>query len=97
MTRLSIVLLLALLGSALTLVKTSYESRRLFAALDSARAEARELDVEFERLDAERRAQGTHLRVEQVAREQLKMRSATPAVTTYVTDPAVPTAAEAAR
>jgi cell division protein FtsL len=35
--------------------------------------------------------------VEQVAREQLKMRSATPAVTTYVTDPVVPTAAEAAR
>jgi cell division protein FtsL len=95
MTRVNILLLLALLASSLVLVKTSYESRRLFAALDRARAEARELDAEFERLDAERRAQATHLRVEKVAREQLKMRSATPAVTTYVADPAV-TAAPAA-
>ncbi len=89
MTRLNILLLLALLGSSMAVVKTSYESRRLFAELDRARAEARELDVEFERLDAERRAQATHLRVEKLAREQLQMRGATPAVTTYVADPAV--------
>jgi cell division protein FtsL len=92
MTRLNLLLLLVLLASSLVLVKTSYESRRLFAAVDSARVDARELDAEFERLDAERRAQATHLRVEKVAREQLKMRSATPAVTTYVLDPAAPEA-----
>ncbi len=90
MTRLNLLLLLALLVSSLVLVKTSYESRRLFAALDRARAEARELELDYERLDAERRAQATHLRVEKVAREQLKMRGATPAVTTYVADPADP-------
>jgi len=95
MTRLNLLLLLVLLASSLVLVKTSYESRRLFAAVDSARVDARELDAEFERLDAERRAQATHLRVEKVAREQLKMRSATPAVTTYVVDSAVPAAAAA--
>ena len=32
--------------------------------------------------------QATHLRVEKTAREKLQMRTATPAVTTYVTDPA---------
>jgi cell division protein FtsL len=84
MTRLNIVLLVALLASCLYLVKTSYESRRLFAALDRARAEERTLDTEFERLQVDKRAQATPLRVERVAREKLQMRNATAAVTEYV-------------
>ncbi len=86
MTKLNLLLLVLLLGSALLLVRTSYEGRRLFAALDRARNEEQTLDTEFKRLDAERQAQATHLRVEKVAREKLKMRSATPAVTQYVND-----------
>ena len=88
MSKLAILLLVALLGSCLLLVNTSHESRRLFAALDAARGDASELEAEFKRLDTERRAQATHLRVERVARERLQMRSATPAVTTYVFDSA---------
>ena len=65
---------------------TAYESRRVFAALDQARREALKLDAEFQRLEAERQAQATHLRVEKVAREKLRMRTATPAVTAYVPD-----------
>ena len=83
-------LVAALLASCLLLVKTSYESRQLFAALDSARAEQRQLDAEYKRLDAEAQAQSTHLRVERTARERLQMRTATPGVTTYVVDPADP-------
>jgi cell division protein FtsL len=90
MSKLNAVLLLALLASCLFLVNTAYESRRLFAALDKARAERRQLDAEFKRLDAEAQAQATHLRVEKVAREKLRMRTASPAVTDYVTDPAAP-------
>ena len=86
MSRVNILLLAALLASALVLVKTSYESRRAFAALDRARAEQRQLDAEFKRLDAERQAQATNSRVERVARDRLKMRTATPAVTAYVQD-----------
>jgi cell division protein FtsL len=86
-TRLNLLLLVLLLGSALMLVKTAYDSRRLFTALDRARAEQQRLDTEFRRLDAERQAQATHLRVEKVAREKLQMRTATPAVTQFVTDP----------
>ena len=86
-------LVAALLASCLLLVKTSYESRQLFSALDSARAEQRQLDAEFERLDAEAQAQSTHLRVERTARERLQMRTATPAVTAYVVDPLVPAVA----
>jgi len=87
-TRVNLLLLAALLASCLYLVKTSYESRRLFHALDRARVEQSQLDTEFKRLDAERQAQATHLRVEKVAREKLRMRTATPAVTQYVVDEA---------
>jgi len=85
-TRVNLLLLAALLASCLYLVKTAYESRRLFHALDRARIEQTRLDTEFKRLEAERQAQATHLRVEKVAREKLRMRTATPAVTQYVVD-----------
>ena len=84
MTRLNLVLLIAVLASALYLVRTQYESRRLFTEIDRAAADARKLEIENERLQVERRAQATPLRVEKVAKEQLQMRSATPAITQYV-------------
>jgi cell division protein FtsL len=84
MTRLNLLLLVVLVASSLYLVKTAYESRRLFAELDRASNEARTLEVEYKRLEAERQAQATNLRVERVAREKLAMRTATPAVTQYV-------------
>lgn len=87
MTRLNLLLTLALLASALYLVRTAYESRRLFAELDRSRNEAARLDTEYKRLEAERQAAATHLRVERTAREKLAMRTATPAVTVYVNEP----------
>ncbi len=84
--RLLVVMVLALLGSSLLLVHTSYESRRVFAELDRARAEQRRLDAEFKRLDAEAQAQATHLRVEKVAREKLRMRTPLPGVIERVDD-----------
>ncbi len=86
--KLNLLLIAALLGSSLLLVRTAYESRQLFAALDAARVEQKQLDAEYKRLDAEAQAQGTHLRVERTARERLQMRTATPGVTTYVYDSA---------
>jgi cell division protein FtsL len=91
MTRLNVVLLLALLASAFYLVRMSYDARRLFSQLDRAQAEARLLDSDHERLLAERQAQATPLRVERAAREKLGMRTATPAVTHYL-DAAAPSA-----
>jgi cell division protein FtsL len=89
MTRLNLVLLLALLASALYLVRVQYESRRLFTEIDKATSEARRLEIEHERLQAERGAQATPLRVEKLAKEQLHMRTATPAITQYVPAPAM--------
>lgn len=85
MTRLNLMLLLAVLVSALYLVHTQYESRSLFVELDRANTLARKLVVENERLQVERRTQATPLRVEKLAKEQLQMRSSSPAITQYVT------------
>jgi cell division protein FtsL len=87
MNRLNALVLVALVASSLVLVKSAYDARRLFGELDRERAEQKRLERDRERLEAERQAQATHLRVEQVAREKLAMRSATPAVTQYVSDP----------
>lgn len=85
MTRLNLVLLVAVLVSALYLVRTQYESRRLFVELEKTTALSRQLESDKERLQVEKRAQATPLRVEQISRERLQMRSATPAITQYVT------------
>ena len=84
MTRLNLVLLLAVLVSALYLVRTQYESRSLTTDLDKATSEARKLETDLERLQVEKRAQATSLRVEKLAKEQLQMRTASPAITQYV-------------
>ena len=84
MTRINLLLLLTILASAIYLVRTQYDSRRLFTEFDRARSEAHKLELERERLDLERRAQATPLRVEKIAREQLNMRTITPAISQYV-------------
>jgi cell division protein FtsL len=84
------VLLLAVLVSALYLVGVQYESRRLVTALDKARSVALQLVAENERLQVEKRAQATPLRVEQLAKAKLQMRTVTPAITHYVSYKADP-------
>jgi cell division protein FtsL len=63
-------------------VRISYESRRLFAEIEHEHGTERQLESDRRRLEAERQAQATHLRVERAAREKLAMRAATPANTT---------------
>jgi cell division protein FtsL len=94
MTRVQLVLTATLSASALWLVHSAHEGRRLFAAVEQARREAQALQAETQRLQAERQAQATHLRVERLAREKLRMRAATPAVTEYVVDGAAATGGE---
>ena len=84
MIRLNLVLLVAVVVSALYLVCMQFESRQLFVELDKAVAESRRLATDHERLQVEKRAQATPLRVEKLARDQLLMRTATPAITLYV-------------
>jgi cell division protein FtsL len=64
MTRVNALLLLAVMCSALYLVRTQYESRRLYTELYRAKSQAQRLENEYDRLDIERGAQATPLRVE---------------------------------
>jgi cell division protein FtsL len=68
-------------------VQSTHESRRVFSALDKAKKDEQQLAAEYKRLDAERQAQATHRLVQQVAKDKLRMRSATPDVMAYVVDP----------
>ena len=74
MLRLNLVLLLAVMASAIFLVHNQYESRRLA--------------TEQQRLQVEKRAQATPQRIEVMARERLQMKPATPAIAQYVNDDA---------
>ncbi|WP_293999124.1 cell division protein FtsL [Sphaerotilus sp.] len=85
MTRLNILLLLGVIASALYLVQVSYETRRQFISLERERNQSQRLEQDADKLRVLLRTQATHLRVEQVAREQLQMAVATPAVTQYLT------------
>ncbi|MCV2356741.1 MULTISPECIES: cell division protein FtsL [Roseateles] len=94
--RLNFVLLLIVLGSGMVLVRSAYEARRLFTEVDRAQAEGRRLEADSQRLQAERHAQATNLRVEQVARERLKMRAISPNVIQTAEDHAAAAAASKA-
>lgn len=83
MNRINLLLLAALIGSSLYLVKMANEERRLFAATEKAKTEASRLKNEEIRLMAEREEQATHLRIDRVARERLNMQTITPAMTFY--------------
>lgn len=84
MIRINLVLVVAVVASALVLVHTQYQSRKLFADNEKANSEARRLDIERERLSVEQRAQSVPIRVERLAKDQLTMRGTTPAITRYV-------------
>ena len=84
MIRLNLVLLLAVLASALYLVSVQYESRRLFSDLDKARSQARRIETDNERLQVEKRDQANPSRIEKLAQERLQMRLVTPAITHYM-------------
>ena len=85
MIRLNIMLLVAVLASALYLVHTQYESRRLFTELHRATNEARNLETEYQRLQVELRAQSSPSRIESLAVAQ-GLQGASPAITHYVRD-----------
>ena len=85
MTRINLLLIVAVLGSAFWLVQVQYRSRVLYSAIYQAEKEARQLEINRERLEAELRTQGAAGRVERTARERMQMRTPTPAITQYVT------------
>jgi len=87
MTRLNLVLLIAVVVSAMYLVHSQYETRRLFVEHEKTLKEAAQLEIALERLPVEQQAKATPLRVARLARDQLQMRNPAPGITQYVTGP----------
>lgn len=86
MIRINFMLIAAVLATMLYIVKTQYESRQLFVAIEKATVEVRRLELTHSSLQVESRAQATPLIIEKLAKEKLQMRSATPAVTQYISN-----------
>ena len=75
MTRVNVVLLLVLVGCALSLVTSRHEARRVFVELTREQAQARQYETEYGQLSLEQSTWGMPARVEKIAREALKMQS----------------------
>ena len=73
MVRLNLMLLAVLIVCALSLVTSRHQARKLFVELERETARARAYETEFGQLQLEQSTWGMPVRVEKIAREQLKM------------------------
>ncbi|MBI3230896.1 MAG: cell division protein FtsL, partial [Burkholderiales bacterium] len=71
--KINALLTLLLVLSALALVKSQYDGRRLFIELERAHANARQLELEWTQLQLDQSTLGKHARIENVARRELHM------------------------
>jgi cell division protein FtsL len=76
---LTIVLVSICFFSAMALIFTKHESRKLFVELEQLTSERDELNIEWGQLQIEQSTWATHARIEKVAREELSL--ARPATT----------------
>jgi cell division protein FtsL len=87
LNRLNLMLVFALVLSALGLVHISFEARRLFSERDKAGVEQQRLDAEFRRLDAERQTAASSHLSDITARKRLGMHHPKVREIEWVADP----------
>ncbi len=73
MVRFNMALLLIVVICALGVVTSQHRARKLFQGLEGEQERARQLDVEFGQLQLELSTWATHPRIEQIARDRLRM------------------------
>ena len=73
MVRLNLLLLLVLVGCALSLVTSRHQARKLFVELERERAATRGYETEYGQLQLEQSTWAMPARTEKIAREQLRM------------------------
>ena len=73
MTRLNLILLIALVGCALSVVTSQHRARKFFMDLQTAQDGERKLDQEWRELQIESQTLGTGKRIEQKATRDLGM------------------------
>ena len=82
---LAILLLALVMLSALAVVYSTHETRRLFVELEQLNAKRDAMNVQWGRLELEQSAWATHARVERLARGKLRMVMPNGSDTVYVT------------
>ena len=75
MAKLNLLLLAVLVACALGLVSSQHKARKLFSELEREHNRARELDIEYGRLQLEASTWGLHSRVEKIATGTLGLRA----------------------
>jgi cell division protein FtsL len=88
MVRLNLFLLAVLVICALSLVTSRHQARKLFVELEREQTKARGYETEFGQLQLEQSTWGTPVRVEKIAREQLRMQIPGPGRVELVPGPA---------
>ena len=78
MAKLNLLLLAVLVACAIGLVTSQHRGRKLFSQVEREQNRARELDIEYGRLQLEASTWGLHQRVEKIATGQLGMRTPDP-------------------
>lgn len=78
MARLNLILLAAVLLSALADVSINHSARKLVTAYEREQERMRALEVEWGQLQLEQSTWATHSRIEQIAREKLGMHAPRP-------------------
>jgi cell division protein FtsL len=73
MVKLNLLLTAVLVACAISVVSARHQARKFFVTLQSQQAKARDLDIEWGRLELEISTWLMHNRVEEVARERLHM------------------------
>jgi len=83
--RFSLLLTLALVLCALSLVTAQYQARQLFIEMERAQSAARQLEVEWAQLQLDQSTLGKHARIELSAIRDLNMMALTPERTQFLT------------
>lgn len=84
-TRLNLLLGLLLVISALSLINSQYQARRLFIEIERAQTLSQQYEVEWTQLKLDQSTFGKHARIEAVASKELGMSHVTPDRTQYLT------------
>ena len=69
-----LLLLVAVVASAIGVIYVKHQNRKLFIELEQQRKEQDQLDVDWGRLQLEQSTWATHGRIEDIARRKLDMR-----------------------
>lgn len=77
-TRINFLLLIVLIGCAVSVVTSQHQSRKLFIELEKEQESARKLDQEWRELQLENQTLAKPKRIEQKAMSELAMRTPEP-------------------